>query len=160
MELNVVEPEKILPIERAFAVSMVINVFKGRKNVAVHLYRPDVDPDSLGCDFDKITGDLLHPELTAGPESVRKIAAESFTRTERIALVDYLLARYGDKVSRIDAVPLEFPIPMGMLALSEIPEGKTIGVLRLEKTPNYPLEFPVHGFYDLAQHEPLVTDGE
>ncbi|EHJ46684.1 hypothetical protein DFW101_0667 [Solidesulfovibrio carbinoliphilus subsp. oakridgensis] len=157
MEIDVVPADFIIPVDRAWTVSMVIKSFKGRKDVTVHLFRPEWDPaDEEIYDWDVLTGDPVQPDLPVSYVSCRRIVMESFTEEERDALVDYLKTRYEDKVSEVHACALNFPIPLGLTALSELSEGKDIGFIHFDKIPNYTLPFPVRGYFDLSQHKPLI----
>ena len=42
MEIDVVPADFNLRVDRAWTVSMVIKSFKGRKDVNVHLFRPEI----------------------------------------------------------------------------------------------------------------------
>ena len=84
------------------------------------------------------------------------VIMESFTEKERDAVVEYLRTRYQDKVSEIHACSLNFPVPLGLTALSELTEGKDIGFIHFDKIHNYSLPFPVRGFFDLSQHRPIL----
>ncbi len=162
MELNILTPESPLPVERVYTVSMIIRSFKGRRNVEVHLFRPDYDMDAEEGQYswDKLIGDPVHPDVQVNLDSPRRILLESFTLEERDAVVQYLKDRYDERLAAIASGPLALPIPLGMPALSEIPGGKTLGFIHFERVPNYTLPFVVHGLYDLAQHEPLVLGEE
>lgn len=162
MEIQIVPPDTELPVERAYVISMVIKSFKGRKDVVVHLYRPDVtlDTDDETYDWDKLLGDPIHPLADVDFDASKKVLLESFTLDEIDLVVDYLQLRYMNRVSTVTACPLDLPVPLGLPPLSAVPEGKTIGFIRFDQIPNYTLPFVIHGYYDLAQHVPLVQDGE
>ncbi len=157
MDLNILNADTPLPVDRAYTVSMVIKSFKGRRNVEVHLFRPDCqDTGNQEYDWSKLLGDPIHPDVHVDLESSKKILLECFTIEERDAVLEYLKQRYDERLAGISSGPLPLPVPLGMPPLSEIPGGKTIGFIHFEQVPNYTLPFLVHGFYDLAQHEPLV----
>ncbi|WP_428558437.1 MAG: hypothetical protein ACP59X_11775 [Solidesulfovibrio sp. DCME] len=157
MEIDVVPADFNLPVDRAWTVSMVIKSFKGRKDVNVHLFRPDWDPAEEDIyDWDVLTGDPVEPDLPVSYASCRRVLLESFTEAERDALIAYLKTRYKDKLSEIHACALNFPIPLGLTALSELAEGKDIGFIQFDKIPNYTLPFPVRGYFDLSQHKPII----
>jgi hypothetical protein len=157
MEIEIADVVKRLPVERAWSVSIVIKSFKGRRDVEVHLFRPRWDPREEGrFDWDKLLGDPIHPDADCDLMSCRKLVLECFTPKERDRLVDYLRERYGEKLAAIRACPIDFPVPLGLVALSDLSEGKDIGFIHFEKIPNYPLPFGVRGFFDLSQHPPLV----
>ncbi len=161
MELNIITAQTPLPTDRAYVISMVIKTFKGRRNVEVHLFRSNVDmAEAANYDWDKLLGDQIHPELEVDLEKSKCILLESFTEEERDQIVEYLKDRYGDRLESINSGPMDLPIPLGLPSLSSIPGGKTIGFIHFETIPKYTLPFPVHGFYDLAQHKPLVEGGE
>ncbi|QLA16288.1 hypothetical protein [Desulfolutivibrio sulfoxidireducens] len=161
MEIDIVPADVKLPIERAFTLSIVIKSFKGRKDVEVHLFRPEWDPaEAQLYDWNALFGDLLVPDLEVSLESCRRVVLESFTKQERDQLVDYLKERYKDRLAAIRSCCLNFPIPLGLVALSELSEGKDAGFVNFDKVPNYSLPFPVRGFFDLSQHKPLIEGPE
>lgn len=156
MQITKVPIDSPLPCERAFVLSMVIRSFKGRRDVEVHLFRSGwAETDALICRGEGI----FEPAASADKESHERACAflmEAFTAEERDALIDYLSARYADKVSEITAAPLPFPIPTDISPLSTVPLGQDIGLIHLWKIPNYPLPFKVDGLFDLAVHKPMV----
>lgn len=173
MELTVIPVEGTPPVERIHVISVTIRTFKGRRNVQAHLFRladetaaaeglsslrtvpglvgASLDPNAPGAD------DLTGPE--AETDALRTVL-EAFTEAERDAVVDYLSQRYADRLTCIIACPLQLPVPRGVVPFSALPEGKTMGVIRFDEVPRYPLPFAIRGFYDLAQHEPLVHEQE
>ncbi|NHZ47906.1 hypothetical protein [Nitratidesulfovibrio liaohensis] len=173
MELTVIPVEGTPPVERIHVISVTIRTFKGRRNVQAHLFRlvdeaattaelvnlravpglvgGPLEPDAPGAD------DLTGPE--AETDALRTVL-EAFTEAERDAVVDYLSQRYADRLTCIIACPLQLPVPRGVVPFSALPEGKTMGVIRFDEVPRYPLPFAIRGFYDLAQHEPLVHEQE
>lgn len=162
MEITVIPYEQSYEVERVYAVSMVINAFKGRKDVEVHMFRPELDDSEkaamAGYDWINVVEEHHHPDVEGDRETSSKVIYEAFTEAERDQVVEYLKVRYQDRVSSITACPLTLPLPIGVKPLSTIPEGKTIGFIRFDKIPNYTLPFAVHGLYDLAQHDPMVQD--
>jgi hypothetical protein len=161
MDIDIVPADFNLPVDRAWTVSMVIKTFKGRKDVTVHLFRPEWDPaDEEIYDWDVLLGDPVDPDLPVSLASSRRVLMEAFTEEERDALVDYIKTRYQDKVSEVHACALNFPIPLGLTALSELTEGKDIGFIHFDKIPNYTLSFPARGFFDLSQHRPIIEGFE
>ncbi|BFR48454.1 hypothetical protein RVX_R15150 [Nitratidesulfovibrio sp. HK-II] len=173
MELNIIPVEGTPPVARTHVISVTIRTFKGRRNVQAHLFRladeteaaeelaalrgvpglvgAPLDPNAPGAD------DLTGPE--AETDALRTVL-EAFTEAERDAVVDYLSRRYADRLTCIIACPLQLPVPRGVVPFSALPEGKTMGVIRFDDVPRYPLHFAMRGFYDLAQHEPLVHEQE
>lgn len=83
---------------------------------------------------------------------------EAFTAEESRALLGYLEQRYAEHIEKITVSPLDLPVPLGVAPLGAIPEGKSTGFIRFDAVRNYPLSFAARGFYDLAVHEPLVTE--
>lgn len=161
MELNIYTADKELPADRVYMLSMVIKSFKGRRDVEVHLFRPEFAPEEAQqYDWNKLLGDPVHPDLEVDLEKSKRILLESFTKDERDTIVEYLKERYANRLASIDSGPLDLPIPLGIPPLSSIPGGKTIGFIHFETIPNCTLPFTVHGFYDLAQHKPLVEGEE
>ena len=157
MEIDVVPADFNLRVDRAWTVSMVIKSFKGRKDVNVHLFRPEWAPEEAEIyDWDVLVGDPVEPDLPVSYESSRRILLEAFPEEERDALIEYIKTRYQDKVSEVHACALNIPVPLGLTALSELAEGKDIGFIHFNKIPNYTLPFPVRGYYDLSQHKPII----
>ena len=164
MDITIIPLEAPAPVARIHVLSMVIRTFKGRRDVEVHLFRPepqDGDMDEMeAAGWDNLIDDTQHPDIEGDMETTRRVLLEAFTEKERDILLGYLRERYEGKVSAITACPMVLPLPLGLKPLSAFPVGKTIGVIRFDALPNYPLPFAVHGLYDLAQHEPLVQDEE
>ncbi|WP_029894662.1 hypothetical protein [Desulfohalovibrio reitneri] len=160
MEIDVIEHDFPPEIDRGFTVSMVIKSFKGRKDVEVHLFRPEWDAtEEKEAMWERLLGAPIEQGRTE-PSGSRKVYMESFTPFERDRVVAYLAEVYADKLKSITAQPLTFPIPLGLTALSDVPEGKDIGLIRFEKIPSYTLDVPLHGLYDLSQHEPIAEAQE
>ncbi len=161
MEIEIFESEDKLPVDRAYSLSMVIRSFKGRRNVEAHLFRPQWDPaEETAYAWDTLLGPPVEPSLPADPATSRKVVLESFTQAERDQLVLYLAEHYADRLVSLESAPLDFPVPMGLPALSDMDEGKTVGLIRFEKVPHFKLAFPVHALYDLSRHRPVVEEGE
>jgi hypothetical protein len=158
VEIDILEPSSPsdLPIDRAYALSMTIKSFKGRRDVEVHLFRSAWDPEEEeAVDWDKL---LAAQGMGEAPEAAgsRKVILEALTREERNAVVRYLQEHYASRLSAIASAPIPFPVPIGLVALSDICEGKTIGFIHFERIPHYNLGVPLRGFYDLSQHPPIV----
>lgn len=149
-----------LPSDRAYVISMVIKSFKGRRNVEVHLFRPEYDETEQDrYSWENLLGNPVEPGLD-DPTGSRKVMLEAFTKAERDAILDYLKAHYDDRVSDVHAQAMNFPIPLGLTPLSAIPEGKTIGLIRFSQLPNFDLGMSLSGLYDLSQAQPLVEEHE
>jgi hypothetical protein len=151
MEITRQESKTAHLCPRGHVATICIRVFKGRKDVLVHLFRPQWDPEEGDCDW----SELIQPGQETGRGNSREVVLESFTREEMDRIVDYLAKRYGDRLTRISVNSLDFPLPAGLLPLRSMPEGKDIGRIRFEIVPGYPLPFTVHGLYDLSQHKPM-----
>jgi hypothetical protein len=159
MEVNISEPHTPPPIDRAYVISMTIISFKGRRDVQVHLFRPAWDPEEeKGMPWDKLLGEPVSEEADADPVQSRKVIMEAFTREERDEIVDYLKSRYSSRLKSIDSAPFEFPLPTGLPPLSGLSAGEHFGIMKLEIVPNYPLPYPVHGFFDLSAHQPIMGE--
>jgi hypothetical protein len=140
---------------RGHVATICIRAFKGRRDVLVHLFRPEwTSQDEEYCWSDLVQEDSGTAQ-TPGRGDSRAVLLESFTREEMEQIVDYLASRYADRLTRISVNSLDFPLPPGLLPLSSMPEGKDIGRIRFEIVPRYPLPFVVHGLYDLSQHKPM-----
>lgn len=160
MEINVIDHDFSPEADRGFTISMVIKSFKGRKDVEVHLFRPEwTEEEEKSYPWEKMLGQPMDPSLPMDPETSRKVYMETFTAGERDRIIAFLQEQYADRVSVISAQPIPFPIPMGLPALSSVPEGKNVGVIRFSKIPSYTLDIPLHGLFDLSQHEPIVQNG-
>ena len=136
-----------IPVKRGYAVSMVIRSFKGRRDVEVHLFRPEWNSE----DENEISWDnnLFGSPATLGSipdeKKDRKIILESFTKEERDKVVDYLKDHYSSRLESIFSTPMEFPVPTGLPPLCSITEGKDIGLIRFEKVPHFNLPFALRG---------------
>ncbi|MBG0789255.1 MAG: hypothetical protein H0S80_02030 [Desulfovibrionaceae bacterium] len=160
MDITIINPETSLPADRAFAVSMVIRSFKGRRDVEVHLFRPDWDPEEYeGMDWDRLVGDPVNT-LSADPEGSKRIILEAFTEDERNTIVEYLKTQYSTRLTAIRSAPLSFPVPAGLTGFTQVRTGKSTGFIEFAKIPSYPLKMPLKGFYDLSLHPPLVEENE
>ncbi len=147
------------PVDRAYVISMVIISFKGRRDVQVHLFRPHWDPaEEEGMPWEKLLGEPISEEADPDPVRSRKVIMEAFNREERDQIVKYLKNRYSSRLKNIDSAPFEFPLPKGLPPLSELNAGEQFGIMKLEIVPNYPLSFPVHGFFDLSAHQPIIGE--
>ncbi|MBW1925714.1 MAG: hypothetical protein JRI35_00740 [Deltaproteobacteria bacterium] len=159
MELNIINSKDELPVKRGYTISLIIKKFRGHKDVEIHLFRPDWDEkEARHYDWSKLLGDPIDRNAPFDPVSSRKVLLESFTTEERDIILDYMKKRYVSRLSAINSRPLDFPIPLGLIPLSEIPEDGNIGRIRFEEIPNYTLSFPVHGLYILSQHEPVKEE--
>lgn len=148
--------ESQLPIDRAYALSMTVKSFKGRRDVEVHLFRSAWDPEEEeAMDWDKL---LAAQNMGEAPEAAgsRKLVLEALTRQERDAIVDYLKEHYAGRLSAINSAPIPFPVPIGLMGLTELSEGKSFGFIHFDRIPHYTLGIPLRGFYDLSQHPPIV----
>jgi len=153
MEITRQESKTAHLCPRGHVATICIRVFKGRKDVLVHLFRPQWNPEEGDYDWSELVQQGQGQETGRG--NSREVVLESFTSEEMNQIVEYLAKRYGDRLTRISANSLEFPLPAGLLPLRSMPEGKDIGRIRFEIVPGYPLPFTVHGLYDLSQHKPM-----
>ncbi|MGE4552667.1 MAG: hypothetical protein AB7D57_06120 [Desulfovibrionaceae bacterium] len=158
MEFLVIDPVAPLPVDRAWTLAMTIMSFKGRRDVQVHLFRPAWDPaEEAALPWDELLGEPM-PGAPGDAASARRVVLESFTPAERDQVLAFLKTQYATRLSRLESRPLSFPVPVGLPALSDVTEGKNIGLIRFEKIPSCHLTVPLHGLYNLAQHPPLVLD--
>lgn len=154
MEITRQDARSNPPCPRGYAATLCIRCFKGRKEVLAHLFRPAWDPSE--AETYPWAALIRHGEEPVTPRGdSQNVILESFTRDELEHLIRYLSERYADRLLRIAASVLDFPLPPGLLPLSSMPEGKDMGRIRFEIVPGYTLPFPVHGFYDLTQHKPM-----
>lgn len=150
------------PTNRIYTMSIIIRSFKGRKHVQAHLFRSDIpeaelqDTNLLRCIDTDCEKHKLEPYLTGTLEDTKQMVLESFTEEERDAIINYLEERYDTRLEGISVAPLSFPVPQGTMPLATIPEGKSMGFIRFDNMPGYPLKFKFRGFYDLDLHEPNV----
>ncbi|MEF2145903.1 MAG: hypothetical protein V3573_10690 [Desulfovibrionaceae bacterium] len=160
MEITVISPDSPPPCARCFALSMTIRSFKGRKDVEVHLFRPAWAPEEeTALNWDNLIGPA--PEQAPGPAgSSRRVVLESFTAEERDRILKYLKEQYATRLKALHSQPLEFPVPDGLPPLSDMGEGKSIGLIRFERIPSYSLDMALCGLYDLSQHPPIVDTPE
>ena len=161
MDIQIIPADKDLPIDRALALSMTIKSFKGRRDVEVHLFRHSWDPEEeQAIDWDKLLAaqGMSEAEEAAGS---RRVILEALTAEERDNIVGYLKRHYAERLTAIISMPIPFPVPIGLMALSDMSEGKTIGFIHFERIPHFDLGIALRGFYDLGQHPPIVeTEGD
>ena len=156
-------PTHIAPysqLERVYLIQATIKTFKGRRDVVVHLFRHDTDEAEMEAlqALDLVGKEDKDTPEGATVESALRSMLEAFTAEEGNVLLPYLEQRYADHITKVMVSPLDFPVPLGMVPFSGIPEGKTMGFIRFDAVPDYALPFGVHGFYDLDAHEPLVGE--
>ena len=160
MDIQIIPAGNSVPSERAMALSMTIKSFKGRRDVEVHLFRHTWDPEEEeAMDWDKLLAaqGMSEAEEAAGS---RRVILESLTAIERDRIVAYLQEHYASRLSAIFSAPIPFPVPIGLMALSDMSEGKTVGFIHFERIPHFNLGISLRGFYDLGQHPPIVeTEG-
>ncbi|WP_320175701.1 hypothetical protein [Maridesulfovibrio sp.] len=150
-----------IPSPRGYAVSMVIKSFKGRRDVEVHLFRPEWDEaDENKIKWDNLFGSPATLDAIPDAKKDRMIVLESFTMEERDQVVEYLKDHYSSRLESIFSTPMEFPVPTGLPPLSSITEGKDIGLIKFEKVPHFDLPFALRGLYNLGAHRPLVETRE
>ena len=160
MEILVIDPTAPLPVDRAWTLAMTIKSFKGRRDVQVHLFRPAWDPaEEAACPWGSLLGEAI-PGAPGDEASTRKVVLEAFTAAERDQVLDFLKTQYATRLSRIESRPLAFPVPVGLPALSDATESKSIGLIRFEKIPSCTLTLPLRGLYDLSAHPPMVDTAE
>ena len=147
------------PVDRGYAVSMVIQRFKGHSDVEIHLFRPAWDEDDYGrYPWEELIGGAVSDDRSESPQNSKDVLLETFTADESQRLIDYLQERYGDLLASIHCRVLDFPIPMDLTPLSSIQQSGTVGRLDLDTITNYPLDFPVKGLYDLSRHEEIQKE--
>ena len=158
MDITILNPDTTLPAERAFSISMVIRSFKGRRDVEVHLFRSQWDPEEYeGMDWERLLGDPISPSST-DLEGSKRIILEAFTDAERDTIVDYLKMQYSTRLTALRSAPIPFPVPAGLTGFTQVMAGKGIGFIEFAKIPSYPLKMPLMGIYDLNQHPPMADD--
>ena len=158
MDITITPPDATLPTDRAFAISMVIKSFKGRRDVAVHLFRSQWSPEEYeGMDWDRLVGAPMEGSSN-DPEGSRRVILEAFTDTERDTIVDYLKTQYSTRLTGITSAPIPFPVPTGLTGFTQVQAGKSVGFIEFSKIPSYSLEMPLMGFYDLSQHPPIADE--
>jgi len=141
------------PVDRGYAISMVIATFRGHANVEVHLFRPYWDEEEYhSYAWEELIGGAVTDDHPSRAEDAKKVILETFSADESQRLMDYLVERYGDRLSEIRCNVLEFPVPLDLVPLSSAQKTESVGKLDLNRIPNYPLDFPVRGIYDLSRH--------
>ena len=141
------------PVDRGYAISMVIATFRGHANVEVHLFRPTWDEgDYHSYPWEELIGGAVTDNLSSRAEDAKRVMLETFTADESQRLMDYLAERYRDRLTEIRCNVLEFPVPLDLVPLSSAQVTESVGMLELDRIPNYPLDFPVRGIYDLSRH--------
>jgi len=160
VDIQIITAGKDLPIDRAYALSMTIKSFKGRRDVEVHLFRHAWDPEEEeAVEWDQLLAEKGMSEAEEASGS-RRVILEALTAEERDRIVDYLKEHYTGRLTGVCSMPIPFPVPVGLVALSDMSEGKTIGFIHFERIPHFNLGIALRGFYDLGQHPPIVeTEG-
>jgi len=150
-------------LERIYIITATINTFKGRRDVEVHFFKTNPDTSELKffrnmklIDTKNLNGVSNVEEAT---EDALNSVLEAFTAEEGNLLLEFLDDKYKDQISKVMVCPLVIPIPLGVIPLSTIPQGKTMGFIHFDENKGYSLPFPVWGFYDLDAHNPLVQEG-
>ncbi|HMB32151.1 MAG TPA: hypothetical protein VKN82_10030 [Desulfohalobiaceae bacterium] len=153
MDITITDTDQTPPVDRGYALSIVITTFRGHEDVEVHLFRPNWQEEELAVyDWQQILGDPIRKDREIDPTGSRKVLVETFNSSEKDIILEYLENRYASRLKSIKVSVIPFPIPMGLVPLSEIPQQKNIGLIRFDEIPNYPLNFPFHGIYDLSRH--------
>ncbi len=148
------------PVDRGYAVSMVIKSFKGHADVEVHLFRPTWDDEEYGSyPWEELIGGAVSEDRPESPDNSKNVILETFSAEESRQLMEYLRKRYWEKLASIHCSVLDFPVPMDLTPLSGVQTTETIGRMDLDQIPNYPLDFPVKGIYDLSRHEVIDDRG-
>lgn len=158
MEHRIIAASPFLQLERVYLIQATLKTFKGRRDVMVHFFRTDTDPQELETLRDmELVGavDDKTPEGASVEDALRSVL-EAFTAEEGNMLLEYLKKRYEEHISQVVVFPLDIPVPLGIVPFSAIPEGKTMGFIRFDAVGDYDLPFGVHGFYDLDAHETLL----
>ncbi len=156
MKINIHSPDSPLPGDRGYIITITIKSFKGRREVEVHLFRSQWDKEEMDIyDWDVLIGARL-PGSPGDKYSSRRVILESFTKDERDRVVTFLKKQYATRLSSIEARTMDFPVPLGLPALSDMKAGKDIGFILFEKIPSYSLDIPLRGLFDLSRHEPMV----
>lgn len=159
MEIIRLESYTTLPCPRGFTATMTIRSFKGRKDVLVHLFRPQrIQGEDQDYDWNQLIDVHEQGPVDAERGDTKEVILETFTQDELEQLVTYLSTRYKDRLVNLSTNVLHYPLPPGLIPFSTLPEGKDMGRIRFEIVPNYPLDFVIHGFYDLGQHKPVIQD--
>ncbi len=153
MAIEIIQTQEKPQLDRGYVISIVIKNFKQHRNVDVHLFRPSWDPEEYqSYDWPEIIGNPLPGVENIDPISSRKVLLETFTEEEKDAIVEYLAKRYETRLKRIRVGIIYLPIPLGLVALSEVEPQGDLGIIKFEEIPNYTLPFSFHGLYNLAKH--------
>lgn len=164
MEHVIIPAPPDAPLDRVYIITLTMHTFKGRRNVEAHLFKADPDLGEMKSLRDlELTGP---PHEDAGdaplPESAEDDALltvlEAFTAEEGNMILEYLKERYAEQIQRVTVCPLTLPVPLGVMPLSAVPEGKSMGFIRFDAVRDYPLPFAVRALYDLDAAEPLVNE--
>lgn len=164
MEITFVPAPSDAPLDRMYIIAATLNTFKGRKHVDVQIFRAEADEAELErlhkLDIVSAPDPSVPPQVLQGAtrDAALRYVLEAFTEEESRSLTAYLENRYSGHIERLLVCPLDLPVPLGVGPLAGIGEGKTTGIIRFEAVPDYPLPFVVHGFYDLAAHDPLSAE--
>ncbi len=129
--MDILAPAQEPPVPRAYVLSMVILSFKGRRDVdgAPVPARRGPGRDRGTGPGDRLLGAPLTPGRRDDPAGSRRLLLEAFTADERHQVVDYLKARYGDRVGAITGQTLDFHPCPGPAPPLRHPEGRTVGFI-------------------------------
>lgn len=164
MEITFVPAPSDAPLDRMYIIAATLNTFKGRKHVDVQIFRAETDDAELErlqkLDIVSAPDPSVPPQVLQGAtrDAALRYVLEAFTEEESRSLAAYLENRYAGHIEKLLVCPLDLPVPLGVGPLAGIGKGKTTGIIRFEAVPDYPLPFAVHGFYDLAAHDPLSAE--
>lgn len=158
MDISITPAPENSPLERVYVITATIKTFKGRRNVEAHLFRTGCDDNIEPLRGLGLVGAPVDPAHPGEEDDALRCALEAFTAAERDGVIAYLTRRYGDSLACVSACPMELPIPQGVVPLSAIPEGKTMGFIRFDAVNGFDAPVGFRGFYDLAEHEPLVSE--
>ncbi len=160
MEYRIIAASPLTELDRVYLIQATLKSFKGRRDVAVYLFRTDTSEDELNQlrDLDLVDKAKSDTPEDASPEAALRSVLEAFTAEEGNIVLEYLKERYEEQISEVVVSPIEIPVPLGMVPFSAIPEGKSMGFIRFDAVADYHLPFVVHGFYDLEEHHTLTAD--
>jgi hypothetical protein len=140
---------------------MTVAVFKGRRDVDVHMFRSAWDPaEEETLDWAALIAPPAQGQAEADAIRSRGVILEAFTDSERKTIAAFLQATYPDRLTRITSTPLSLPLPAGLAPLSSARPGKSVGLIDFARIPVYSLGVPLKGLYDLSLHQPIIKTPE
>lgn len=129
--------------------------FRGHRGVETHIFRTGASSAELEAirhlGLVGAPDPAMPPQALAGMSEEAALACvlEAFTREEAMLLANYLRGRYEQQFASLVVCPMNFPVPLGVGPLDQIPESEKSGFINFALASGYNLPFGARGYYDL-----------